>query len=116
VHDFLVGLAIAAVTGITFLAYQHPKVYAFADELLHAIGFAALTGAIGYSAGFGDALSFVSKRGSVPEGAWAQIPDPILASVAWLVFCVYLKFLKDIVSNMKESDRQGNDNDNGGIT
>jgi hypothetical protein len=109
IQDFLVGLAIAAVTGITFLAYQHPKIYAYADEPLNVLCFAALLGVLGYSSGYTNALSFVGKRGDIPIGAWDQVPDPILSSGVCLAVYMYLKFLKYVVSNLKESDRQDKD-------
>ena len=110
IQDFLVGLAIAAVTGITFLAYQHPKVYAHADEPLNVLIFAAMIAIIGYSVGYSDALLFVLKRGEVPSQAWDQIPNTMIASGVWLVAYIYLKFLKHVVSKLKESERQDKDN------
>lgn len=108
VDSIVTGLLLAAVSGITFIAYKHPRGYRKLLRLIFIIGLSICSGLIGWMVAVkvsattarrittNNALGFEDRLDQLPE-AINGLNDNLLYPVIGLSLVVlYLKFLQHL--------------------
>lgn len=73
------ALAVAAIGGLTFIAYRHPKSYRAISGKLQALAFAAIAVGMAYNFGLSRARQIVSQSDPLTSDQIAKIGATIVA-------------------------------------
>lgn len=106
-ETFWGGLALAALTGLGWLAYQHPKSYARIYPWLAGVGLVIMTVAgsfsIGHQIGWFDAVNSIEPRPTLPHQPLFDINLLIGGIIAFASVNVLFVFMHQILG-LKQDD------------
>jgi hypothetical protein len=111
-ESLIVGLLLALISGLTFLAYKHPRAFDQLREAIELVVSLIFTGLLAWSVAvqiaFSDVAKYIDSQ-NFPE-AHAQIdrlaPPIFLTILVYLLILGYLKFLKFLPILIKHPDER----------
>jgi TRAP-type C4-dicarboxylate transport system permease small subunit len=111
----IAGLILAAVSGLTFLAYKHPKGYRWLSDILIVVLVVVCALFYAYRIGFSNGYQACFKAASKVEKTY-DIPissdDSVVSyfSLTVIACWVFLTFLRFLLPRLTEADRKDNIN------
>jgi hypothetical protein len=113
--NLIPAIVVAAISGLTFIAYKHPNGYGriYMPLMYSAFGIFLVCGIFhtGYLLGFGDASVSYLKLNKIPLNIPETPSNPYWILIAFCIFVVYLSFLRVLPDILGFSSKNGKEDE-----